>query len=115
MTEEKSYCFYDTRFARFTAGACFYIALLQFAGWAPVWLLELNCWLGIKTSVCGNDHSFSTRKTILPQWMHVKPCVREIYLASSVKSFDLIEGRKFVYTTIQSTSPIRSRCVCMLQ
>jgi hypothetical protein len=25
MTEEKSYCFYDTRFARFTAGAlhCF--------------------------------------------------------------------------------------------
>jgi hypothetical protein len=52
MTEEKSYCFYDTRFARFTAGACFCIALLQFAGLAPVWLLELNCRFGIKASVC---------------------------------------------------------------
>jgi hypothetical protein len=54
MTEEKSYCFYDTRFARFTAGACFCIALLQFAGLAPVWLLELNCRFGIKASVCDN-------------------------------------------------------------
>jgi hypothetical protein len=32
MTVEKSYCFYDTIFARFTAGACFALALLHFAG-----------------------------------------------------------------------------------
>jgi hypothetical protein len=46
MTEEKSYCFYDTKFARFTAGACFCIALLQFAGWllSGYWslILDLN-------------------------------------------------------------------------
>jgi hypothetical protein len=65
MTEEKSYCSYDTRFARFMAGACFALLCCNLRDLAPVWLLELNCRrLGIKASVCDIDHSFSTRKTI---------------------------------------------------
>jgi len=54
MTEEKSYCFYDTRFARFTAGAGFTLLCcnLRDGLLSGYWSLIIR--LGIKASVCDN-------------------------------------------------------------
>jgi hypothetical protein len=52
MTEEKSYCFYNTKFARFTAGACFALLCCSLRDGLLSGYWSLIVRLGIKASVC---------------------------------------------------------------